>query len=503
MTGGGLTQVPRAATLASALTCLSHLWAATTGLSERHWVPSWQWALSAAAALVLTIVVATRPDYFRLRDFRLGGVAVIALSALVLIPLPGTVRRYDESIPLGMMPSIAGALLVLAIVFALAPKVPHPSRRRTTAIANEDNFALIVVAAAIVLFPIWLRSLGTVPIVALIRGDAAGVEVALLRFDALRGLGAVPLRLAIGAIRNVYLLFAIAFLVASWRLTRHGPQRSARGLVAIAAFGVAAVYAVVTTERAILGQVVVVALIAWLLASGAVLTMRILAAMGVLGLLFPFVFAVFNSASADGSAFSGAIGSIERRLFFTPGDVLVQYFILFPARRPFLGGSSVPKVSRLFGQETFDLSGYVARIAYPRSAEFGNANASFLGYGWANFGTAGVLAWTLVTAVTLVALEALLRRLPTRTAIALRAAAVVQAALLSSQDINRTLLGFTPGFLDLVIVAVIALALDRRRRGPSGAGGGPAPELHVVDARRGPDVGIGDAPTVVQQPHTG
>ena len=75
------------------------------------------------------------------------------------------------------------------------------------------------------------------------------------------------------------------------------------------------------------------------------------------------------------------------------------------------------------------------------------ANVSFVGVGWANGGPVAVVAWCVAVGIALVIVERLIRGLPMRSGAAVRGVAVVQAALLTSADVSRTLLGFAPGLL--------------------------------------------------------
>lgn len=448
-------RVPRLGVGAMSLAICSHLWAAVTGFGVSHHIPVLHWVALAAAETVLVAVMFARPSSFSIRRFRLPGVAVTALSILILVPLPSVVRLYRDHVPYLMVLSIAAGLLVFAIVFLCAGE-PVP-RSPVGPSSAESKFPTTIVVAGLVLLPIWIRSLGSLPILDLLSGRAQGLDIALARQDALDGLTFTPLRLAIGALRNLYLMFAVGWLVADlvstplaeWR------ARSRKRLAFSVALGTASVFALVTTERAIIGQVGVVAVIAYFAARRKNLSLGATLSLSGLALGFPLIFGLANGGGGGGSPIAAAIESVRRRLLFVPTDVLVNYFISFPERHEFLRGASIPKVQRLFGGETFNLSSYIYEVSYRFDDSFtGIANGSFIGVGWANFGFVGVMIWFAIAALAIVWVDRLIDTMPLRSSAAIRGVAAVQTVLLTSADVTRTLLNVAPGFLDLVIVVL-------------------------------------------------
>ena len=430
-------------------------------LHPGRWIPAWHWALFAASLTWLLVVAVCRPGLFQVRNFRLAGLATAALALLVFAPLPGVVHGYEELVPRSIVLTIGAGIAVYATVFLLGPANGYAPRRPLRGSSGELMVAVAIAFGGAALLPIWLSQLDNLPILQLITGQSTGVDIALDRQAALQGLESTPLRLLVGVLRNTYLMFAAGWFVASWVLADPYDHVTRRRFAALSAltFAVAAIYALATTERAIIGQLLIVALISWTMASGRVLRLRGVLGLGLAGLLFPLIFGVFNAAS-----FSASVESTWRRVFFVPADVMTQYFVLFPERQDHLTGASIPKLPRLVGLETFDLSGYVYETAYQFDDRFvGSANASFIGVGWANFGVAGVLIWCAVTALALLWLESLLSAFPRRSAAALRGVASVQAVLLTSADVGRTVLNYAPGFLDLAIVIWLVSVIHRRR----------------------------------------
>ena len=456
-------RVPRIASTAVSMCVLVHLWASHRSAVSAASIPAWQWALLAAGECALLLMMLARPVLFRVRDFRLPGLAVTAVGLMVLVPLPWVVEAYGSSLPQTMMPALAlGAVgfggTVLALDRWATRSAGVPQHTHDPAAGRENRAAVWILMCAVALLPVWLWILPSIPIASLLTGRATGIAIATARYESLRGLGG-PLRVLIGAMRNVYLMFAVAWMFADLGLARRTWRRYTRvARAALAALALGSAFALVTTERSLLGQLVAVATIAWLVSRRQELSYSMVAALAGAIAAFPLLFGFLLTGSA-----SAAIESVRRRLFFVPADITAKYFAFFPDRHDFLHGSSIPKVGRLWGGATFDLSGYVYRTAYPLSPIRGNANGTFLGVGWANFGVAGVLLWCVVAAAALVAIERLLRYVPARTAAALRGVAAVQAVFLSSADVTRTVLGVAPGFLDVVALTAALTWIARRR----------------------------------------
>ena len=457
----GRPRVAITATVSLLLAIVAHIRATVEGLTSPYFIPASHWACLTVSEAVLLIVVTSKPMEFHLRKFRLPGILVISISLVLLAPLAGVVRLYGDQVPRLMVLALAAGVFATALVFAAIPGRPTQEVAQLRR-ESEGGIVFIITFVAVAVFPIWLRSLPSIPILDLLRGGQSNIDLAVARDEAFLGLASVPLRVIVAVIRNIYLMFAIGWLVADWITTPRSEWRlrSQRQLTATVAVAVAAAYALVTTERAILGQVAVVVVISALVALRKPLTARMVTIVLPIALAFPLFFG-FVVTSGDGGA---ALESVRRRIFFLPSDVMVHYFTAFPAQHGFLHGRSVPKVPRLFGVPTFDLSGFIYDSYYRVDASLhGIANGAYLGVGWANFGFGGVVIWAVAAAGAVVALDRLVDQLPRRTGAALRAVAVIQVALLTSVDVSRTVLGIAPGLLDLVLLAWVLTRLDRRR----------------------------------------
>lgn len=480
-------RIPRTVTLCLLIAIGYHLWAAVSVEVHSPAYRPFEWLFLALAEAALLGVALAFPSRFYIRNMRLVGVAVSANALLILAPLPSLLSIYGDVTPPRMLPAIALGVGAMAAVFLVGMsagryvvdrRATRPPERPESKL-RERWVAFGIIVLALVVLPVWVRAAGTPPLLGLFTGASAS-DLGQGRHAALANLDSGVLRLVIGVLRNLLLMFAVGWATANLALARHSrwQLRRASTQMAAAVLAVAVIYALFTTERAVVGEIIVVGIIAYLLAAGRTLTGRLVLGMVGAAALFPILVGVLSGA-AD---LMGTLRGLWRRVFYLPCEVMVRYFAEFPARTDFLDGASVPKLSYLTGGESFDLSGHIFSTYYLRSGGIeGNANGSFFGVGWANAGTAGVVLWAALAAATLVLLDLGLDRLPIRSGSALRALGVVLAVLTTSSDIFRSILGFAPGYLDLVAVVWVIDHISRRagsrRRSTHPATGPP-------DARR-------------------
>jgi hypothetical protein len=450
--------LPRAALLGLAVAAASHIAAIATALSGVQVIPAWHWGLLLCSDALLALVVVSRAEWFLTRNFRLPGIFVLTTSVIILAPLPAAVRMYRQAVPHETVLSIAlGIAVFAALAYILTSSAP--AGRPITAGPSETVIPWAIVGVSLIIFPIWVRAIGSVPLVELF-GTTDPLKAAGARARALESLNNAALRAAVGSIRNLYLMFAAGFLVSRAATTgREDWRRLTRWrLAAVGVLALAAVFALLTTERAILGELVIVCVVAWLVSRRRQLSARSLAISALIGLSFPLMYAI-----ALGFGGSAAFDGLKRRIFFLPDDVMLHYFIHFPKFHAFLKGTSIPKWGRLTGSPTFDLSTLIYDKYYKVDpSQTGIANGSFIGVGWANWGLVGVVIWCAVAAVAVVGTERIVRSFPTTSSAALRGVAVVQTALLTSSDLSRSLLGFLPGFLDIPVMLWVARWIDQR-----------------------------------------
>ena len=450
--------LPRGSLIGLAIAAASHTAAVFSALSGLQQIPAWHWAVLLCSDALLTIVVINRGEWFLTRNFRLPGIFVLTTSVIILVPLPAAVRRYGAAVPHETVLSIAIGMAAFAAVAHILTMRPL-SKQSTVAGPSESFIAWSIVGASIVVFPIWVRAIGSVPLLELF-GTTDPLQAANARDRALDSLNNGALRAAVGSLRNLYLMFAAGYLVSRAATARRRDWRKLTRwrLAACGVLALAAVYALLTTERAILGELVIVSVVAFLVSRRRQLSARTLAISAMIGLSFPLLY-----ATALGFGGGAALNGLKRRIFFLPDDVMLHYFIQFPKFHPFLNGASIPKWGRLTGSPTFDLSTLIYNQFYKVDAsQTGIANGSFLGVGWANWGLVGVVLWCGVAAVAVVFGERIVRSFPLNSSAALRGVAVVQTAVLTSSDLSRSLLGFLPGFLDIPLMLWFARWIDYR-----------------------------------------
>ena len=405
---------------------------------------------------------------FTIRNFRITGIGVAANALLILAPLPWLMRTYESFVPTTMIYAIATGVASMAWVFlAMASWSSRPTRvlRRNPGaerlLPHERLIPIAAVALTILVVPVWIAVSGTPPLFRLLSG-ASSTELVMDRQASFSQLGSAPLRLVIGVLRNLLIMFASGWFIADALTTPRSAwrNRSRAELIAMAAIGIGVFFALLTTERAIVGELMVVCAIAGFIATGRTLSVRSVGALVAAAGSFPLAVGLLSGAGN----LKEVIVGLGQRAFYLPTEVMVRYFVEFPRYHDYLGSTAIPKMSYITGQPTFDLSTHIY-IRYYQSIPgvVGNANGSFLGVGWAAYGFAGVVIWSLGAAVAFVLLDKSIDRLPLRSSAALRGLGVIMAILSTSSDIFRSVLGFGPGIIDLIIVVWIISAIQDRR----------------------------------------
>ncbi|MFV0308388.1 MAG: hypothetical protein ACK5OX_11655 [Desertimonas sp.] len=461
------TSVLARTTLVSALVAFgSHLAAFVLG-AIHHGAPWWSWLVMMLADVTIAGGALMRPDRFQLRRFALPAVLAISTNLIVLAPLPWVGDKYQLVLPVETVPAVAAGVIVMWLTLTLTPTSlagragPGPAARRR----RRPLVVVGIIVAAVAVFPLWLRTLDGIPLLRLVGGGGSVTED---RQRALRELDSGALRLAVGTLRNVYLGFAAAWCTADWiRCRRDDPRRARRSLFVLTiVVAIAASFSLVTTERSLLGQLVLACAVAGVVATArGRLTGRMTAGLVAAGLAFPLFVGLLVTSGSPLERLGAATAGLRRRILYLPSDVMLHYFTAFPATGEHIGLSGTPKLSRLATGEPFNLPGYIYDVYYRRELTVaGNANGSFIGVGWANFGSWGVVLWCAMAGIGVVLLEGFVRRRGPRAAAALRGVFVVQLGLLTQADLFRSVLSIAPGVLDLVIVVWLGERVLSRRR---------------------------------------
>lgn len=103
-----------------------------------------------------------------------------------------------------------------------------------------------------------------------------------------------------------------------------------------------------------------------------------------------------------------ALLGVAQRVLLTPGWTVAAWFTHIPADLPYAHGSAVRPMAVVLGLPYVDYSEAVYKLAYPEMAAKhvpGTMGSAAFMYGYANFGTWGLFAAGLVTAVLLLAVQ--------------------------------------------------------------------------------------------------
>ena len=448
-------------TLILVLAIIVHTATAAVYSFEVHFFSPFDWLLLSAADGILLVAALTNRHLFTTRNFRLPGVAIVSLFALILIPLPMVTNLYESLLPRTMLVSIAAGIVAMSLVFLVPNKATKERLWADREFVSERYFIILILVFALFVMVLWVRSMSSIPIVEVIKGSSDAEGITSSRQRALSDLDSVGIRTSVGILRNLYLIFTSAWLVSDYLATTHSTLKSrlANQTWVVSGLLVSLVFAVLTTEKAIIIEVSIACFVAASVSTDKRVSLRASFLMAS-SVVFP-ILVLTRGAKAD---VFDALNGLGRRIFFLPSDVMAKYFAAFPADHPFLLGASIPKSSFLTGGETFDLSRYIYIRFYQREiGVIGNANGSFIGVGWANFGAIGVVLWCVFLAIALVLLDRIIDGLPFRSSAAMRGLAVISTILLTSADIFRTVIGFVPGVLDIVLFLLILVLVENRR----------------------------------------
>lgn len=456
-------RIPRVVTACLVFAIGRHMWSAVVAIGNPGVIRPSDWIALAASEMLMLGVALHVPEVFYVRTLRLVGVATAATALVVLAPLSDVIPIYNFVVPESMLLALAAGVTAMALTFLVTARwaTRRPIEVHDVWNRNEWMLPAAIVVATLVILPVWFAEAGTPPLFSLL-GGASSDQLAVQRQQAFSRLGSAPLRLSLGVLRNLLMMFAAGWFVATAATTPREAwyRRSVAEVTAIAVAGLGLFFALLTTERAVAGEILAVCGISFLVARRRELSAGVVGALAATAALYPMAVGVVSGAGN----LSEVIVGMHRRIMYLPTEVMTRYFIEFPRYADHLGGASIPKLSYLTGGETFDLSGYMYLRYYGRSSAIeGNANGSFFGVGWANFGLAGVVVWSLLAAVALVVLDRIIDRLPLRSGAALRGLGVIIAVLTTSSDIFRNVLGFAPGYLDLILIVwLMAWVSDRR-----------------------------------------
>lgn len=275
-------RIPRTVASCLLIAIFLHLWEAIASIGSNRSIGTPDWLALAVAELLLLGVALSHPSMFTIRNFRITGIGVAANALLILAPLPWLMRTYESFVPTTMIYAIATGVASMAWVFlAMASWSSRPTRvlRRNPGaerlLPHERLIPIAAVALTILVVPVWIAVSGTPPLFRLLSG-ASSTELVMDRQASFSQLGSAPLRLVIGVLRNLLIMFASGWFIADALTTPRSAwrNRSRAELIAMAAIGIGVFFALLTTERAIVGELMVVCAIAGFIATGRTLSVR-------------------------------------------------------------------------------------------------------------------------------------------------------------------------------------------------------------------------------------
>lgn len=177
--------------------------------------------------------------------------------------------------------------------------------------------------------------------------------------------------------------------------------------VFLGSLGVGALFAALSTAKSLVASLVLVIFLFLYLYRGGRVSMAIVLS-PVLVALYPL--AVIMTIYWGEVDLGLALGTMGRRLFYLPAEVLYWYFELFQGN--YLYGRSIHKLSWLMGWKFFDTANYVGLYGLHAKLQSINANGAFLGNLNADFGVPGVLAGGVIAGVVMQASQVYLIRRP-------------------------------------------------------------------------------------------
>ena len=415
----------------------------------------------AALGIASCVMVLCR-DAFRISELRPGGVFVWSFALLILAGTPFVFARFTHRNTEFLFGTcIAFVMTVIGIGAtdrAFASSSPPTARGELapTSLARTIPIVLIAVGLTAVYFIV----VGQIPLLLLLSDRAGSGQLDLSREAAFKLLPP-SIAFVFGLVRGLLLPFLAALTLLEARRTRSLLWWMLFSGVAT----VSLVFAAATLEKSVVGGLLIAVYLSTVIASGHHLTLRRMAVVGFIGLVFP-LFVVLGTLGFNMNRFGDSLRAIGRRVFYLPSEVLYRYFDYFPTQRPHLMGRTWPYVSKFLPGGNFPIENKIYLFGYGDRAgavASGSANAAYPGALWADFGWFGIVAGGLILGVLIRSLQQLGDRLPhSASTVAYRAILAYQVVALSATSFAGLLDPLGPGFA--VVLAVGGVALLRPTR---------------------------------------
>ncbi len=415
---------------------------------------------------IALIVVWLYPHLFSIRTFRIPGFFVLSYSFIILLPLPRVYASHQSSpnrevflfaVIVSFLCTIAGIILMQEWL----PSSPLTVRGwliapiRITKIFRLSS--LVLLAICLIIFLLYIRQVGTLPIVQAITGGKTFLELALAREDALKNIPG-PVKHIYGLLRQVLfpyttlMLLVIANKLKTWWWK----------LVFLASFGGNLIMAGATLEKSPAAAFMIMLCVTWLLLKSQEFSLSRLTTIVAVSLGFPMfvVFALYQFNIELIRVFN----AIADRLLFVPANVLFYYFDYVPNHQDFLLGRTLPFVGKLFPEGFFQIANAMCLYIFPDAAiQTCNSNAAYPGYLWADFGWFGIVIGSLICGIILQGIQVLIMGLPkSAPTLALQAMLIYQVVDLSSTSLPGFLLSTGAAYEILLTVLLLALSATIR-----------------------------------------
>jgi oligosaccharide repeat unit polymerase len=377
--------------------------------------------LCAALIVVSALVLHREIGLLSLRRLTIPGVWYLTYLQMILVPSlfvfaghPGPTRGRFITGVLTLLATVpAGVVLVNRLArfrpreidrYLEAPILEPPPGTRT---ARNCAIALV---AALGLALLYISEVKIVPLFHMIRHPGDVVTLVLLREESLKLLTS-PLTPAYYLLRTLGFPLLILVTLGHWLGSR---QRSWLVLFVLTLLA-GVVYGALSIAKAPVAEIVLVmCLFLFLRQAGRIpaKAMVLGAAAGiVLMVSFPLavVLAVRYGTGVDAGV---ALLALGRRIAYLPAEVVYWYFTLFPGPEGYLHGRTIGALSSLMGWSYFNAPNHVGRYGLGSWIESVNANGSFIGYLYADFGMGGVLLGGLAAGAIMQGLQIWLLRRP-------------------------------------------------------------------------------------------
>jgi hypothetical protein len=366
------------------------------------------------ALLVAGFVIYCHPHVFDILTFRLPGVFVLSYSLMILLPLPFIYTDYAyparKNFLLATTVSFVCTLVGIILMHYCFPSSPKGVQRWLSKPFCIPMMLKIVSVILLVLcigiFILYIKQVGSLPLLQAIRGGRTALELALAREAALK---LIPGRIVYVYTlnRNVLfpyttlLLLVLAIALRSWRWK----------LLFGVSLAVNMFLAAATLEKTPVAALVIMLALAWLLARGQKPSFAKMLPVAVVAFVFPvFVYLAAYQFNIDARR---VVSGIVRRLLYLPGEVLYHYFSYFPDRHDFLFGRTLPYISKLYIDGPFPILNTICLYMQPETPlRSCFANAAFAGFSWANFGWAGIVIGSFSAGMAIQGVQVLIMCLP-------------------------------------------------------------------------------------------